>query len=56
MLKLRKFWSEHKEDTLLVVLLVILFVLLSYLLLQNFVEPASAFPPHRPSSIRSWLF
>ena len=45
MLKLRSFWLEHKEDTLVVLLLIILFIglffLLSYLFLESFDQPTS---------------
>ena len=45
MLKLRRFWSQHKEDTLLALLLISLFigafVLIVYLLVHRFEQPTS---------------
>jgi hypothetical protein len=58
MLKLRRFWSQHKEDTLLALLLISLFigalVLIFYLLVHRFEQPtlpSLATPPVLSTSI-----
>lgn len=60
MFKLRQVWSEHKADTLAVLLLTIffigVFVVVSYLHVESLEQPTPLVPPHRPSSPRSWLF
>jgi Kef-type K+ transport system membrane component KefB len=47
MFDLRRFWSEHKEDLLLVLVVISLFlgafVLISYLLVYGFESPTSLF-------------
>ena len=40
---------EHKDETLIVILLVALFVLVSYVLVESFLDPASALY-RRPST------
>jgi vacuolar-type H+-ATPase subunit I/STV1 len=62
MLKLRRFWSQHKEDTLLALLLISLFigafVLIFYLLVHRFEQPTSpslATPPILLTSIGARL-
>ena len=48
MFNMRKFSLDHREDTLLVVLLVIFFVLVSYLLVDGFVKPKLSSPTTPP--------
>ena len=45
---------EHKDETLIVILLVALFVLVSYVLVESFLDPASAL--YRRPSTRSLFF
>jgi hypothetical protein len=54
MFKLHRRLVEHKDETLLVILLAALFVLVSYVLVGIFLDPNSAL--YRPPSIRSLFF
>jgi hypothetical protein len=54
MFKLHTRLVKHKDETLIVILLVALFVLVSYVLVESFLDPASVL--YRRPSTRSLFF